>query len=411
MRNGESCGAAPPLIVARCAFYFAFRILHSAFFILLLCSSPAAAQAPAALQLPRYETRYYTVYTDLPPDDAREAALRMTVMAEEYALRTRDFAARINSRMPFFLHAKLADYIANGGPEGTDGFFDGSRLVAFGGRAGARSWSTVQHEGFHQFAHKVIGQNLPAWVDEGLAEYFGEAIFTGDGYTSGIAPAWRIKRVKQRFAAGAFSPTAQLIQWDTGQWNQRLDLAHYDHAWTMVHFLAHAAGGKYRNAFAAYINDVAGGRDKSAAWERHFGPVEQFDRAWRQWWMELPEDVSERQYVAACTAMLTSYLARAASQKQSFADFEAFLAAVSAQQVRFHPEDWLPKSLAEAAVERATDDARRLGLSWSLASQGRSPTVVCTFKDGSQLIGRFTLKGDRVGEVSVADRKAASKAR
>ena len=45
-----------------------------------------------------------------------------------------------------------------------------------------------------KFAHATIGHKLPPWLDEGLAEYFGEAIFTGDGYVDGAIPPWRAKR-------------------------------------------------------------------------------------------------------------------------------------------------------------------------------------------------------------------------
>jgi hypothetical protein len=97
--------------------------------VLFLITLPrsAAAQSAGALRLPRYETRFFTVYTDLPPEYAREAALRMTAMAEEYQKRTSDFAGQIKSRMPFFLHADRDAYISNGGMEDTAGYFDGSK--------------------------------------------------------------------------------------------------------------------------------------------------------------------------------------------------------------------------------------------------------------------------------------------
>ena len=50
--------------------------------------------------------------------------------------------------------------------------FAGEHITAY-------TWHTVQHEGFHQFAHAVIGGDIPTWLNEGLAEYFGEALFTG----------------------------------------------------------------------------------------------------------------------------------------------------------------------------------------------------------------------------------------
>lgn len=379
--------------------------------LLLLSLWPSAgaavAQSADALKLPQYPTRYYTVYTDLPADHAREAAVRMTAMAEEYQRRTADFAGgRVTSRMPFFLHADRSAYLANGGVDGSAGYFDGAKLVAFAGDAGRpdlRTWNTVQHEGFHQFAHATMGQAMPAWVDEGLAEYFGEAVFTGDGYVSGVVPGWRAKRIKTRIEQGAFASTKELRSWTLAEWNARLDALNYDHAWSMVQFLAHADGGRYRRAFAAYLNDVAAGRPRDRAWQQHFGADEGFEQAWRAWWLGLPADPTERLYVRAWTEMLTSHLARAASQKQAFSDFDEFLAAVGSGAVRHHPEDWLPPSLAETAVDRARAESERIGVKWSLVTQGKLPTVTCTFPDGSRIVGRFTLAGGRVGKVTVVD--------
>ena len=367
------------------------------------------AQSTEATKLPQYPTRYYTVYTDLPRDDAREAAVRMTAMAEEYHRRTSDFAGKVTSRMPFFLHGSQRGYLANGGREGTAGYFDGSKLVAFAGDAGRpdlRTWNTVQHEGFHQFAHATMGQAMPAWVDEGLAEYFGEAVFTGDGYVSGVIPGWRAKRIKQRMEQDGFVSTAALRAWTLAEWNARLDGANYDQAWSMVQFLAHAENGRYRKAFAAYLNEVAAGRPRDRAWRQHFGDDAGFERAWRAWWLSLPTDPTERLYVQAWTEMLTSYLARAASQKQAFGDFEAFLTALDAGTVRHHPDDWLPPSLAATAVDRVRAERERIGIEWSLGINGRLPTVVCTFADGSRMVGRFTLTGGRVGKVTVTEAAA-----
>src|SRR5436190_20491182 len=73
------------------------------------------AQHTAAADLRVYETKYYTIHTDLSEDDARECAIRMTKMAEEYRDRTRDFAGAVRSRLPFYLYRNQIDYLAAGG--------------------------------------------------------------------------------------------------------------------------------------------------------------------------------------------------------------------------------------------------------------------------------------------------------
>ena len=56
-------------------------------YLLVLVLLPVL-RAPAQ-DLVAHRGEYYTIWTDLPPDAAREAQLRMTRMAQEYMARTR----------------------------------------------------------------------------------------------------------------------------------------------------------------------------------------------------------------------------------------------------------------------------------------------------------------------------------
>ncbi|MBV8782403.1 MAG: hypothetical protein JO353_13490, partial [Phycisphaerae bacterium] len=169
-----------------------WALLRVVFFKSLLLSAIllSAATAVAAdedsvppRKMPLYETRYYNVFTDLDPERAREACIRMTKMAEEYHARTAGFAGNIAEKLPFYLFKSADEYYAAGGLPKSAGVFNGERLMAMADpRIGKEIWHVVQHEGFHQFVHAVIGGEIPIWVNEGMAEYFGESIFTGDGF-------------------------------------------------------------------------------------------------------------------------------------------------------------------------------------------------------------------------------------
>jgi len=69
----------------------------------------------------------------------------------------------------------------------------------------------VQHEGFQQFIHAAGGGHIPIWINEGLAEYFGEALFTGDGYVVGLIPPQRLARGKQRIQQGQFKSLRKMM--------------------------------------------------------------------------------------------------------------------------------------------------------------------------------------------------------
>lgn len=380
--------------------------------LLLGIVAPAAGQAatdavatePAAtMELRKFETRYYTMYTDLDDEHVREATIRMTRMAEEYHERTKGFSGRIRSKFPFFLFKSEALYYQAGGRPGTAGVFMGSpsagfRLMALAGEMpDDRTWHTVQHEGFHQFAHAVIGGDLPIWVNEGLAEYFGESLFTGDGFVTGVIPPWRLERIKATFAAERFLSIEQMMLMSHNEWNLRMSGANYDQAWAMVHFLAHAEDGRYQKAFTQFMNMVGRGAQWGQAWSASFGSPKGFEERWRKYWAELPANPTERLYVRATLETLMSFLARAAIEGQLFDDFDSFRTAATGRQLKLSDANWLPPALLEDALSRS----REFRGQWRLDASVRPARLTYVMEDQTQLVATAALKGPVVEKISV----------
>jgi hypothetical protein len=350
-------------------------------------------------ELRTYDTRYYTLHTDLAPDQARYVGLRMTCMAEEYAQRTRDFAGAIKQRMPFYLYTNPEDFYATGAPRTSGGYFNGRELVALAGKLDARTWQRVQHEGFHQFARMVIGGSIPIWANEGLADYFGEGLFTGDGFVTGVVPDWRRKRVKAALDANQFLPIIEMMNLSHEQWNADVNVLNYDQAWSMVHFLAHGENGRYQPAFGAFMVQISRGKPWQDAWKQSFGDATGFEQRWRKYWMELPENPTADLYAKSNVEVWTSYLARAVSQKQTFENFDALLDAASKGQLKAHEQDWLPPVLLAEAIEY-THYVMKNGYRYEVTTSERSPQIVCTIPDGRRVIGKFTIRNERVGTVT-----------
>ncbi len=377
-------------------------------FLILLLSSTLALAAPRPAAPPKsgasepvlqqYETRYYIIHTDIASDDAREAALRMTKMAEEYHARTAGFSGIISQKLPFYLFRKAEDYYNFGGMPGSAGVFDGERLMAIAGEhPDARTWHVVQHEGFHQFARAVIRGELPVWANEGIAEYFGEGLFTGDGFVTGLIPPWRLQRVQQSIKNRSFRSIQDIMQVRQDEWNDRLAVTNYDQAWSMVHFLAHAENGKYQKAFANYINAVGKGIASRNAWQQSFGDTRGFEQRWSDYWTALRESPTHDLYVQATVSILTSYLARASAQKQTFESMQAYLDAARDGSVKISREDWLPPSLLTEAAAASGKD----GATWSLEiAANKQPRLVAVLPDKTRVVGSFTLNGKKVAKVS-----------
>jgi hypothetical protein len=363
----------------------------------------AAQQQDPRAKLPTYEGRYYVIHTDLTGDEVREADLRMTKMAEEYKIRTRDFSGAIGHKFPFFLFRDREDYYAAGGQPGSAGVFSSrtDTLMALAGdKTTAFTWNVVQHEGFHQFARSVIGGELPVWVNEGLAEYFGEGVFTGDGFVTGVISAARLERVRTLLRAGTFRPLDKMMALDHETWNQELKQENYDQAWSMVQFLAHGEGGRYQKAFGVFMRAIGTGVRWDRAWGASFGSADQFEQKWKKFWLELPDRPTHELYVQAIVQTLTGVLARATAQGQKFTSFEQFSAAAKSGSLKSDPRDWLPPRLLEstwAQVEKLREGDARFEL--IPASGARSAMIICTIGKELRIAGRFKLKAGRVLEV------------
>jgi hypothetical protein len=372
--------------------------------ILLMCAHALAQRKPER-PMATYQTQYYVIHTDLTGDRLKEAALRMTKMAEEYHNRTKGFAGQINQKLPFYLFNREADYLNAGGMAGSAGVFmvvgDESKLMA-DERAGLHTWNVVQHEGFHQFAHAVIGGELPIWVNEGMAEYFGEGLFTGDGFITGVIPPRRLDRVKQNLRDHKFRPIRDMMLLAHADWNEEMSLTNYDQAWSMVQFLAHAENGKYQGAFATFMCAVGSGQKWDQAWLNNFGSAEGFEQRWQDYWLKLPTDVSLDLYAKAATSTLTSLLARATTQRQKFPTFDDFATAAKAKSTTINDTDWLPQDLIDSALADVTALRKRgVGFALNAAGGGKGPTIVCTLDGGKKLVGHFRLNGGKVAEVVV----------
>ncbi len=376
----------------------------SSLLLVLTVVTLAGGQAKPA-ELRTYETRYYVIHTDVGREAAREAELRLSRMAEEYHRRTRDFSGEIRKKFPFYLFTHEADYHAAGGHPTSAGEYDpnAQSLKTFTGGAepNLATWHTVQHEGFHQFADHVIGRNLPIWANEGLAEYFGEALFTGDGFVAGVDPPWRMKRVRAELGDNRFMPLRELLGLSHKQWNAQLSTTNYDHAWTLVHFLVHGRRGSRQAALSDFIRDTTAGAPSTIAWKKHLGDIDQFEAEWRAYWTNLPDDPTIDLYAEATLRTLTSFLARATARRQRFESFDAFIAAAEKGELKSTDTDWLPPALLKDALTR-TAEMQKIGGRFTLVTDApRTPRLFFLDTDGEEMMGRFALKGARVDRVIV----------
>ncbi len=356
----------------------------------------------------KVDGKYHTLYHDLPDEQAQEVLIRMQAMVEEYIQRTRDFSGTLNRKLPFLLFQKKEEYLKAGGMEGTAGVFTGDQLLAIAGdELNLRTWHVIQHEGFHQFARSVIGSNLPIWLNEGLAEYFGEAIFTGDNYVSGVIPFYRMERIREKIKAKQFRSIEAITALSHEEWNNEMSENNYDHAWAIAMFLAHGDNGKYQKAFVQYIQLCGKGLQTRDAWKRSIGSAYGFEDAFAKWWESEDRERDIEPFAQASVQMLTSYLARSVIAKKKVETIDELIGAVRDGSIKQIPSDPLPPGLSKECIDLydSLRDKRKCVYSLKAMQLGNSTTlkqtnVVCELPDGTVISGSYKLKsGIHIGSV------------
>lgn len=376
--------------------------------ILIVSVVALLAGLAGAEEFRRVEGRYHMIYTDAPLRDVREAVVRINAVAEEYARRTGvKRPPRSQEKLPFYLYARYGDFRENldGEHAGSAGLYTGRELRAtldrrqFGNRG---VWHVIQHEAWHQFAHRVLGggRDLPVWINEGLAEYFGQGLWTGDGLVTGVVDAGlsfdpeyrlglhlgRLERIQLRLRAGQFRDVEAMLAMTREDWSAELSVVNYDQVFSWVQYLAHADGGRHRQTLQRYLRDVCGGRPSVAAFKKHFGrDLDALREDYRRWWLNRKAgDFADLRDEATARGLM-SFLARWNQKGRTFETWTDFRDAARAGELTLDPrrdrELWLPAEL----LDKALRDAETRG-SWSIAvGPNGLPVLMLRREDGTVL--------------------------
>jgi hypothetical protein len=225
--------------------------------ITLLLAGALAWGAPSAAhgaERRRIDGRNYTVHTDIKTDVAEQLVERLDNIYDEYARRLSGFGANGNGapRPEAYLFEHQRDFMEFTGdpsPHVAGVFAPSVNRLALYLHDRVSLNRTLQHEAFHQFAHNTISPNMPIWLDEGLAVYFGEALWTGDHFLVGQVTPERLKRLREDIRTNRLIPFRELMAMSQAQWKQATArdperaFTQYNQSWAMVHFLAHAGSG------------------------------------------------------------------------------------------------------------------------------------------------------------------------
>jgi hypothetical protein len=355
--------------------------------------SPDAVDAPQGMQA--IDTSDYTVFSDLPKPLMDEVLDRLEKMVHEYHERTDFLSDRQDTRkLPLYLFSNRDDYIDRGGRQDSAGFFDGEHLLAYiGTRPDARAWHVIQHEAFHQYLAGKLGHDVPVWLNEGLAEYFGESMYTGDGFVSGVVPPWRLKRVQDQIKDGKMPSVAALTTMSHERWNAQLRQENYDMAWSLVQFLAHGDNGKYQAAMIRYVQEARSERMAARAFDEIFGDPEKVQERWHAFWLEYPVEQSKLSFAVAAVQAVCSYVTRAGLAHQSVSGMAQLETLVANSGLRQPKGDSLPLSVLAEYMQWAP----KLG-EWNFSPKTNA-SIELVMDGGVRVKARSSLKGGKVDQV------------
>lgn len=292
------------------------KFLNLSVIILVIgyCISEGMAARP---KVSTYKSRHYEVKTDLGLKTAKKISYNMEAIHAEYIRRLGWLKGRaVSGKFRIIVCEKKADYISLVGKnyKHSGGVFQpGKKLLAsfLGERDMKIVFSTLYHEGFHQFISIYVDNTLPVWVNEGLAKYFEYSTRRGKAFTVGEAPPLLVNDIKEAVKNRKYIPFKKLITMGHKEWRDNLGgpIGHlqYSQSWSMIRFIIKTKDGKYQELFSNYLIAIDKGISPDMAFRQIFGAnISKFEKAWKSYVLE-ELDVSSK-YVCFRNLSFISYI-------------------------------------------------------------------------------------------------------
>ncbi len=162
-------------------------------------------------------------------------------------------------------HAGLAGYCHLKTDEAGNQFYE---LVTYESQ---NLWRVLAHEGFHQFIGYELGQQIPMWLNEGMAQYFETAFIIGSQFHVGQVSRNKLLYAQALIVNKQAPPLSQLIQWDRATFYANANVA-YPMSWALVYYLVNAHEERFAQSdFRRYMQDLKYGQDDYRSFQRRFG--------------------------------------------------------------------------------------------------------------------------------------------
>ena len=250
---------------------------------------------------------------------------------------------------------------------------------------------------------------MPVWLNEGIAQVFEEAIWTGDGFVLGQVPPRRIRQLQQDLSSGRLIDFRKLLAMDDAAWargfHDRDAMAtQYNQAWAMAHYLLYASGPDGQPLHRARVIDMLrrckNGASPTDAFTQAFSDnIAGFQKRFTEYAQSLAP-TREATYLDNQT-VLADFLVALKQRGRSFETIESFRKALQRGRVRLqYSKGSLEWRSAEDSDEYFRDVDGRLMSSEELSFEPRAgaplPDLVCRALERTQLRTRFHQAGEKI---------------
>jgi hypothetical protein len=267
------------------------RIVAAALAMLLVAAGMAASAQAAGQGWPirkegdlwAVQTPHYILHTDHDPEVAQLIAAQQEALFRElYSRMGKIKPTRLTGRFNIKVFQSQGRYLKELGPGalGSQGMYMHHKdlLAAWGPPEYLEVvLETLRHEGTHQFVMHFIGEEIPIWLNEGMAVFYQHSRFKDGRLELGEVPPERVLRLKEAIKGRNIIHLARMLRMTHMEWLTAVYVGgphaglQYDQAWAMVHFLAFANRHRYRGPFTQFIYYISRGREPYDAWEQAFG--------------------------------------------------------------------------------------------------------------------------------------------
>ncbi|MFH0889470.1 MAG: FHA domain-containing protein [Planctomycetota bacterium] len=166
----------------------------------------------------------------------------------------------LGKKLNVYVFKNGKEYYANGGPRGSLGVYmsrgEGKQIMTFyqpvGGVTGITTTSVLLHEGTHQFVRIVCNDEVPIWINEGLATYYESSKFEGISLKTNILNRERLENIRPLIVEKKVAPLTDFINIRQSAFT----VNDYAHAWSLVYFFMNYNNSQYADELETYFAKI-----------------------------------------------------------------------------------------------------------------------------------------------------------